>query len=83
MDILAALRKEEAKFERQANTAQQQLQTVRAAMKILKRGATSSSNGHVPGKRTMSPGVRAKLSKKAKERWAKIKAAKGGAQKSK
>src|SRR5260370_36991590 len=35
MDILAALRQEEAKFEKQVNVAQQQLDTVRAAMKLL------------------------------------------------
>jgi hypothetical protein len=35
MDILAALRQEEAKFEKQVSAAQQQLDTVRAAMKLL------------------------------------------------
>jgi len=41
MDILAALRQEEAKFEKQVNIAQQQLDNVRAAMKLL--GGMSSS----------------------------------------
>lgn len=83
MDILAALRREEAKFEKQAEVARQQLDTVRAAMKILQRGTTGG--GTVPGrkKRVMPAAVRAKLSKKAKERWARIKAAKGKAQKPK
>jgi hypothetical protein len=35
MDILAALKQEEAKLEKQVSVAQQQLDTVRAAMKIL------------------------------------------------
>jgi hypothetical protein len=35
MDILAALRQEEAKFEKQVNVSQQQLDKVRAAMKLL------------------------------------------------
>jgi hypothetical protein len=35
MDILAALRKEEAKFEKQVGAAQQQLDTVREAIKLV------------------------------------------------
>jgi hypothetical protein len=35
MDILAALRQEEAKWEKQVSTARQQLDTVRAAMKLF------------------------------------------------
>ena len=46
MDILAALRQEEAKFEKQVNVAQQQLDTVRAAMKLL--GGMNGS-GKAPG----------------------------------
>ncbi|MGH9739024.1 MAG: hypothetical protein ACRD4X_10615 [Candidatus Acidiferrales bacterium] len=83
MDILAALKREEAKCEKQADAARQQLETVRAAMKILQDGITKG--GKAPGrkKRVMSAAVRAKLSKKAKERWARIKAAKNKAQKAK
>jgi hypothetical protein len=79
MDILAALRREEAKLEKQAGVARQQLDTVRAAMKILRGGHGKADRK----KRVVSPAVRAKLSKKAKERWARIKAAKGKAQKAK
>jgi hypothetical protein len=87
MDILAALRQEEAKFEKQVILAQQQLDTVRAAMKLL-RGmngsgkATGSSNAKTTGsprgrkKRVMSAAARAKISKATKERWAKFRAAK-------
>jgi hypothetical protein len=41
MDILAALKQEEAKWEKEVSTAQQQLDNVRAAMKLL--GRTGSS----------------------------------------
>ena len=37
MDILAALRKEEAKFEKQVGAAQQQLDTVREAITQIRR----------------------------------------------
>jgi len=83
MDILAALRQEEAKFEKQVNIAQQQLDTVRAAMKLLggmssSGKATGSSSGKTTGgkKRVMSAAARAKISKATKERWAKFRAAK-------
>jgi len=76
MDILAALRQEEAKFEKQASAAQQQLDTVRAAMKLL--GGMNGS-GKMTGKKkwVMSAAARAKISKATKARWAKFRAAKG------
>ena len=37
MDILAALRQEEAKFEKEVSAAQRQLDNARAAMKLLVR----------------------------------------------
>lgn len=40
MDILAALKQEEAKFEKEMDAARQQLDTVRAAIKLF--GGTSS-----------------------------------------
>jgi len=80
MDILAALRQEEAKFEKQANAVQQQLDTVRTAMKLL--GGMSSSRKKAGKKKSkkkvMSAATRAKIAKAAKERWAKIKAEKKG-----
>jgi hypothetical protein len=91
MDILAALRQEEAKFEKQVNVAQQQLDTVRAAIKLLggmnssakatgnsSGKALASSSGKATGgkKRVMSAAARAKISKATKERWAKFRAAK-------
>jgi type II secretory pathway pseudopilin PulG len=43
MDILAALKQEEAKWEKQAEEARQQLETVRAAMKLF-RGETGQTD---------------------------------------
>ena len=83
MDILAALRQEEAKREKEVSAAQQQLDTVRAAMKLLggmngSAKATGSSRAKTTGgkKRVMSAAARARISKATKERWAKFRAAK-------
>jgi hypothetical protein len=63
MDILKALRAEESKY-------LQQLDTIRAAIKLL--GGKSAAKG----KRGMSATARKRMSRAAKARWAKIKAAK-------
>ncbi len=83
MDILVALRQEETKWEKQVSAAQQQLDNVRAAMKLLggmgsSARATGSSSGKTTGgkKRVMSAAARARISKATKERWAKFRAAK-------
>jgi hypothetical protein len=75
MDILAALRQEEEKWKKQVSAAQQQLDTVRAAMKLLG-GMNGSGKAIGRKKRVMSPAARAKISKATKERWAKYRAAK-------
>ena len=54
MDILAALRQEEAKWEKEVSAAKQQLDNVRAAMKLLggmgsSGKATASSGGKTTG----------------------------------
>jgi hypothetical protein len=83
MDILAVLRQEEAKFEKEVSAAQQKLDNVRAAMKLLggmnRSGkATGSNSGKATDekKRVMSAAARAKMAKAQKERWAKFRAAK-------
>jgi len=91
MDILAALKQEEAKWEKEVSAAQQQLDNVRAAIKLLggmnsSGKATASSSGIATGssigkttggkKRVMSAAARAKMAKAQKERWAKFRAAK-------
>ena len=75
MNILAALKQEEAKFEKQVSTAQQQLDTVRAAMKLLG-GMNGSDKTIGRKKRVMSAAARAKIGRATKERWAKFRAAK-------
>jgi hypothetical protein len=76
MDIWAALRREEAKFQKQTETARRQLERVRAAMKILSRNGVRSGKAIAKKKRVMSASARAKISKAAKQRWAKFRAAK-------
>jgi hypothetical protein len=80
MDILAALKREETKFEKEMDNARQHLDTVRAAIKLF--GGTSSG-GKTTGqtkrkKNAMSAATKAKIAKAAKKRWAKIKAEKKG-----
>jgi len=75
MDILAALKLEEAKL-------QKQLTGVRGAIVALggARSVAASSPGNrpkkTPAKRVMSAALRARLSKMAKERWVRIRAGK-------
>jgi hypothetical protein len=75
MNILEALHTEEAKLERQ-------LTAIGGAIEALS-GAAKASVTHVNRhpkkvvKRTMSASVRARISAKAKARWAKIKAEQG------
>jgi hypothetical protein len=76
MNIVDALHTEEAKLERQ-------LVAVKTAIAALDGGSTTAvTPGHVSGsigatgKRTMSAAVRARISRKAKARWAKIRAEK-------
>jgi hypothetical protein len=83
MDILAALKQEEAKWEKQVSAAQQQVDNVRAAMKLLggmggSGKATGNSSDKTTGgkKRVISAAARAKMARAQKERWAKFRAAK-------
>jgi hypothetical protein len=87
MDILAALRKEEAKFEKQVGAAQQQLDTVREAIKLVAgmNGAVNLKSTPVTTqvagkrkKRALSAAARANISKATKARWAKFRAEKKG-----
>ena len=74
MDILAAIKREEKKLEKQLGKLQHQLNRIRAAAKAL--GASSNRELNVVKKRVMSAASRAKISKATKERWAKFRAAK-------
>jgi hypothetical protein len=75
MDIIAALKEEESKLHRQLNAVQ-------GAIAALNGGTNKASvtsrkgrnlNG-TNGRRTMSAAVRARISRTAKARWAKIRA---------
>jgi hypothetical protein len=72
MDILAAIKREERKFEKQLGKLQHQLNGVRAAAKAL--GHSTSKELKTAKKRVMSAASRAKIGKAAKKRWAKIRA---------
>jgi hypothetical protein len=72
MDILAAIKREERKLEKQLGKIQRQLNGVRAAAKAL--GDTTSKDLKVVKKRVMSAAARAKIGKAAKKRWAKFRA---------
>jgi DNA repair exonuclease SbcCD ATPase subunit len=74
MDILAAIKREERKLEKQLGKLQQQLSGVRAAAKAL--GDSTSRELKGAKKRVRSAAGRAKIAKAAKKRWAKIRAAK-------
>jgi len=72
MDILAAIKREERKLEKQLGKLQHQLNGVRAAAKAL----GHSMNRELTGakKRVLSAAARAKIGKAAKKRWAKFRA---------
>ena len=72
MDILAAIKREERKLEKQLGKVQQQLNGVRAAAKAL--GDSTNREVKIVKKRVLSAAGRAKIVKAAKKRWAKIRA---------
>jgi hypothetical protein len=72
MNILAAIKREERKLEKQLGKLQHQLNGVRAAAKAL--GSSTSRELTSVKKRVLSAAGRAKISKAAKKRWAKVKA---------
>jgi hypothetical protein len=70
MDILAAIRREERRLEKQLGKLNHQLSGVRAAAKAL----GDSTNRELKGvkKRVLSAAGRAAIVKAAKKRWAKV-----------
>jgi hypothetical protein len=70
MKILAAIKREEKKLEKQLGKIQHQLNGIRAAAKAL--GDSTSKELKVVKKRVMSAAARAKIGKAAKKRWAKF-----------
>jgi hypothetical protein len=76
MDIVQALKQEEAKLHKQLAAIQGAITALDVGSKTTTSPRHSSSPNGTHTKRTMSAAVRAKLSRKAKERWAKIRAEK-------
>ena len=74
MDLLAAIKREERKLEKELGKLQHQLSGVRAAAKAL--GGKASREVAQVKKRVMSAAARAKISKASKARWAKFRAEK-------
>ena len=72
MDLLAAIKREERKLEKELSQLQNKLGGVRAAAKAL--GNTASREIAQVKKRVMSAAARAKISKATKARWAKFRA---------
>ncbi len=70
MDILAAIKREERKLEKQLHKIQQQLNGVRAAATVL--GDSTKRELKSAKKRVLSAAGRAKIAKAAKKRWAKV-----------
>jgi hypothetical protein len=76
MNIIGALQQEELKLQRQLTAVQSAIAALNGADTIT----ASPRHGRIDGakpKRTMSAAVKARISRAAKARWAKIKAAKG------
>jgi hypothetical protein len=74
MDILAAIKREEKKLEKQLGKLQHQLNGIRAAAKAL--GDSTNRELKAVKKRVLSAAARAKIGKATKARWAKFRAAK-------
>jgi hypothetical protein len=72
MKILAAIKREERKLEKQLQKIQHQLSGVRAAAKAL--GDSTGRELKRTKKRVLSAAGRAKIAMAAKKRWAKIRA---------
>jgi hypothetical protein len=70
MDILAAIKREERKLEKQLGKLQHQLNGVKAAARAL--GGSAERKVVGVKKRVLSPAGRAAIVKAAKKRWAKV-----------
>ena len=67
--VLQALKKEEAKFLKERNAAQQQLDTIHAAMKLWTGKSATGKTGR-KRRRKMSAETRKKMAASARKRWA-------------
>jgi len=71
MNILAAIKREEKRLEKQMSKLQHQLNGIRSAAKALGHSAAVEVKG--AKKRVLSAAGRAAISKAAKKRWANVK----------
>jgi hypothetical protein len=84
MDIIAALKEEESKLHRQLNAVQGAISALNGdANKASVTSRQKFNLNGTNGKRTMSAAVRARISRTAKARWAKIRAEKVAGKKTK
>jgi hypothetical protein len=74
MNIVQALHGEEVKLHRQLSAIQGAIAALNGGAKSVVSAGRTSSPASTNGKRTMSAAVRARISRKAKARWAKIRA---------
>ena len=72
MKILAAIKREEKKLERQLSKLQHQLNGIRAAARAL--GDSTNHELKTVRKRVRSAAGRAKIARAARKRWAKVRA---------
>jgi hypothetical protein len=72
MNILATIRREERKLEKQLRTLEDRLGGLRGAAKAL--GNSAGKQAARTKKRVLSAAARAKISAAAKRRWAKVRA---------
>jgi len=72
MNILTAIKREERKLEKQLGKLQHQLDGLRKAAKAL--GQSTGDELASVQKRVLSAAAKARMSKAAKKRWAKIRA---------
>jgi hypothetical protein len=73
MKILAAIKREQKKLEKQLGKLQHQLSGVRAAAEAL--GHSTGKELKVVKKRVLSAAARARIGRATKKRWAKFRAA--------
>jgi len=72
MKILAAIKREEKKLEKQLGKLQHQLAGIRAAAKAL--GDSTNHELKTVKKRVLSAAGRARIARAARKRWAKVRA---------
>ena len=76
MDIIGALQQEESKLQQQLTAVEDTIAALNGGAKSPVAPARTGSSNSSNGKRTLSAAGRARISRAAKARWAKIRAKK-------